>query len=102
MDIFHDMSRHMIERTTIRLPAVLMDIIRRKAVARGTTVTAIIEESLQRTAGEPDVSPKAEIKFPRTFKGGFGELPGVDPTHMADIYEMEDLEYIRRLHKGFE
>ena len=84
------------------MPSALMDIIRRKAVARATTVTAIIEESLQRTAGESDAPPKAEIRYPRTFKGGRGELPGIDLTRMADIYEMEDLEYAERLHKGFE
>ncbi len=84
------------------MPSALMDAIRRKAAARGTTVTAIVEESLQRTAAEPDVQPKRQVKFPRTFKGGKGELPGVDLVRMADIYEMEDIEYAEKLKKGFE
>jgi uncharacterized protein (DUF433 family) len=31
-----------------------------------------------------------------------GLLPGVDLTRLSDIQEMEDLEYIERLRKGFE
>ena len=39
--------------------------------------------------------------LPPVSKATRGLLPGVDLTRLSDIQEMEDLEYIERLRKGF-
>ena len=41
------MSRHMIKRTTVRLPAELLRKAKRKADAEGRTLTALMEDGLR-------------------------------------------------------
>lgn len=41
------MSRHMTERTTIRLPEDLIARAKRKAAAEGRTLTSLIEDGLR-------------------------------------------------------
>ncbi len=96
----------MIERTTIRLPKVLLDLARKKAADEGRTLTSLIEEGvyLALDKREDDRKMAGGYKMPRTFPRSSsvigGEQPGIDLTRMADIYEMEDLEYVERMRKG--
>ena len=41
------MSRHMVKRTTVRLPAELLKKAQRKAAAEGRTLTGLMEEGLR-------------------------------------------------------
>jgi hypothetical protein len=84
------------ERTTVRLPAELLKRAKRKAVAEGRTLTALIEEGLRRVV-EEKAAAKGKRKLPRISKATGGLQPGVDLTQMWKIYEMEDLEYVERL-----
>ena len=52
------MSRHMAERTTIRLPEDLVRRAKRKAAAEGRSLTALIEEGLRRVLNERDLGPQ--------------------------------------------
>jgi hypothetical protein len=54
IDILSDrcMSRHMIQRTTVRLPEDLLKRAKRKAAAEGRTLTSLIEDGLRRVIAE--------------------------------------------------
>ena len=67
------MLRHMIERTTVRLPKELLNRARRKAAAEGCTLTSLIEDGLRLAVGEQQKRSKAEKRvLPRvsTATGG--------------------------------
>ena len=85
------------ERTTVRLPAELLKRAKRKAVAEGRTLTALIEEGLRQVLEGKKAAAKGKPKLPRISKATGGLLPGVDLTQMWKIYEMEDLEYVERM-----
>jgi hypothetical protein len=86
------------ERTTVRLPTELLKRAKRKALAEGRTLTALIEEGLRHMVEEKKegASPKRRKPLPVSKATG-GLRPGVDLTQMWKIYEMEDLEYIERM-----
>ena len=89
------------ERTTVRLPAELLKRAKRKAVAEGRTLTALIEEGLRQLLEEEKkakegASPKKYKPLPVSKATG-GLRPGLDLTQMWKIYEMEDLEYVERM-----
>jgi hypothetical protein len=90
-------SSGMNERTTVRLPAELLKRAKRKAVAEGRTLTALIEEGLRQVVDEKSTAAKGKRKLPRISKATGGLQPGVDLTQMWKIYEMEDLEYVERM-----
>lgn len=90
----------MIERTTVRLPEELLNRARRKAAADGTTLTALIEEGLRTIVSPKPKTPRVR-KLPRISTAVGGEMPGIDISNNAAIQEMEDLEYIERLNRGF-
>ena len=92
-----NISYAMNERTTVRLPAELLKRAKRKAVAEGRTLTALIEEGLRQVVEEKKTIAKGKRKLPRISKATGGLLPGVDLTQMWKIYEMEDLEYVERM-----
>lgn len=54
------MSRHMIERTTVRLPSDLLNRAKRKAAAERRTLTSLIEEGLQLVVAEKRKPAKRE------------------------------------------
>jgi hypothetical protein len=86
------------ERTTVRLPAELLKRAKRKAVAEGRTLTALIEEGLRHVVEEKKhgASPRKHKPLPVSKATG-GLRPGVDLTQMWKIYEMEDLEDVERM-----
>jgi hypothetical protein len=84
------------ERTTVRLPAELLKRAKRKAVAEGRTLTALIEEGLRQVVEEKKAA-KGKRKLPRISKATGGLLSGVDLTRFSDIQHMDDLEYVERM-----
>jgi hypothetical protein len=85
------------ERTTVRLPAELLKRAKRKAVAEGRTLTALIEEGLRQVVEEKKTSTKGKRKLPRISKATGGLQPGIDLTRFSDIQHMDDLEYVERM-----
>jgi hypothetical protein len=85
------------ERTTVRLPVELLRRAKRKAAEEGRTLTALIEEGLRQVVADRPKSRQKRRILPRISKSSGGLMPGVDLTRMADIYEMEDLEYVERM-----
>jgi hypothetical protein len=90
----------MSERTTVRLPEELVRRAKRKAAAEGRSLTSLIEDGLRLVVSEKKPS-KPNRLLPRVSKATGGLLPGVDISNNAAIQEMEDLEYIERLKRGF-
>ena len=86
------------ERTTVRLPAELLKRAKRKAVAEGRTLTALIEEGLRQVveAKKEVASPKKHKPLPVSKATG-GLRPGIDLTRFSDIQHMDDLEYVKRM-----
>ena len=84
------MLRHM--RTTVRLSDSLLERAKREAAKRGITLTALIEQGLQREMAKPG---KKRVERQRVFlpicKQGGGTLPGVDLDDSAALLDrMED------------
>jgi hypothetical protein len=73
-------------RTTIRIDKQLLTEAKKAAAERGTTLTAIIEDSLRETFARR-VTPRrsAKFRFP-TFKGD-GLQPGVDLDDSAALLD---------------
>lgn len=93
-------------RTTVHLPDDLLVRAKQKAAADGRTLTSLIEEGLRSVLNSganaasarvlPRVSPPISV-----HSGGL--LPGLDPDKLnTQMQELEDLEYVERLRKGFE
>lgn len=91
----------MSERTTVRLPEDLVRRAKRKAAAEGRTLTSLIEDGLRLIVSEKRGPPERKRKLLPVSKATGGLLPGVDISNSAAIQEMEDLEYVERLKRGF-
>ena len=87
----------MIERTTVRLPSDLIRRAKRKAADEGTTLTALIEESLRAAVAGNAKGSKTKRVLPRISKATGGTFPGIDISDSAALQEMEDLEYVERM-----
>jgi hypothetical protein len=85
------MSRHMTERTTVRLPDSLVRRAKAKAAAEGRTLTALIEEGLRRIISEPMQRTKEPRVLPRVSVARGGLMPGID-LDSAALQEIEDVE----------
>ena len=91
------MSRHMPERTTVRLPEDLLARAKRKAAAEGRTVTWLIEEGLRLVTAEDRKPERNRVVLPVSkATGGFK----VDLTSFSALQELEDLEYVERLKRS--
>jgi|SRR5208337_1705824 hypothetical protein len=95
-----DMSRHMIERTTVRLPQELLDRSRRKAAAEGRTLTSLIEEGLRLIVDDGRKTAKRRRVLPRVSEAGGGLMPGVDLANSSGLQEVDDLAYIGRMQRS--
>jgi len=93
------MSRHMTDRTTVRLPEDLLHRAKRKAAAEGRTLTSLIEDGLRLIVIEKQKVPKTKRVLPRISKATGGAMPGIDFTDSATLREIEDLDYIGRIKK---
>jgi hypothetical protein len=89
----------MIKRTTVRLPAELLKKAQRKAAAEGRTLTGLMEEGLRYVVSDKPTE-KCERVMPRVSTATGGYAPGINS--IRDIEEMEDLEYIEKLRRGFQ
>ena len=90
----------MIERTTVRLPKELLARAKRKALAEERTLTSLIEEGLRWSFTDGASAQNGRRTLPVSGATG-GPLPGIDISNSAALQEMEDLEYIERLKRGF-
>jgi plasmid stability protein len=94
-----DMSRHMAERTTVRLPEDLLARAKRKAAAEGRTLTALIEDGLRRVvSGEAKPSKRKRVALPVSKATGGLHL-GVDLARGSDYQDREDAEYVERMNR---
>jgi hypothetical protein len=91
------MSRHMVDRTTVRLPEDLLNRAKRKAAAEGRTLTSLLEEGLRLVILENRRSGRAKRILPPASKATGGLMPGVDMTKLAALEELEDLERVERM-----
>ena len=90
----------MIERTTVRLPSDLLDKARRKAAEENRTLTALIEEGLRVVVAEKKGKPRPAGPLPvSSATGGF--RPEFKGMSFSEMEELDDLEYIERLNRGF-
>jgi hypothetical protein len=90
----------MIKRTTVRLPSELLKKAQRKAAAEGRTLTGLMEEGLRYVVSDKPGTEKRERVMPRVSTATGGYAPGI--KSIRDIEEMEDLEYIEKLRRGFQ
>ena len=91
------MFRHMIERTTIRLPDDLLNRAKRKAAAEGRTLTSLIEEGLRQVVAEQRGSKKTKRVLPPISKASGGPMPGIDLIRSSALQEMDDLERVEAM-----
>ena len=75
-------------RTTIRLDDELLARAKRDALARGLTLTAVIEDALRRTLVPERDRPRAPLDLP-TVRGD-GLQPGVDLDDSASLLDLMD------------
>lgn len=86
----------MTERTTVRLPDDLVAKAKRKALAEGRSLTALIEEGLRRLVAEP-ASPAPRPREPLPVSSATGGLaPGMSWDDVKDLGADEELERLRR------
>jgi hypothetical protein len=89
----------MIKRTTVRLPTELLKKAQRKAAAEGRTLTGLMEEGLRYVVSErSEAKAVARPEIPVGKETG-GFMPGI--RSIKDIEELQDLEYIEKLKRGF-
>jgi hypothetical protein len=86
----------MAERTTVRLPEDLVRRAKRKALAEGRSLTALIEDGLRRVLDERRPSRHVERILPPVSSATGGLMPGVDLEDTAALQDMEDLEAVGR------
>jgi hypothetical protein len=86
----------MTERTTVRLPDDLVRRAKRKALAEGRSLTALIEDGLRRVLNDRPPSARVERVLPPVSSATGGPMPGVNLDEAAALQEMEDLEAVGR------
>src|SRR6202047_4642558 len=79
-DQVHGMSRHMAERTTVRLPEDLLNRAKRKAAAEGRTLTSLIEDGLRLIVADNQRGTKRNRVQPRISKATGGPMPRIELT----------------------
>ncbi len=88
----------MIERTTVRLPSELLGRARRKAAAEGRTLTALIEDGLQRVVAAEKRAPRRSNNLPVSSASG-GLLPR-SAGQVSDARDAEDADYVERMNRA--
>ena len=81
----------MAERTTVRLPDDLVRRAKRKALAEGRSLTALIEDGLRRVVDDRPRLARVERVLPPVSSATGGLMPGVNLEDAAALQEMEDL-----------
>jgi hypothetical protein len=89
----------MIERTTVRLPADLLNRAKRKAAAERRTLTSLIEDGLRLVVAESGKVVKRKRVLPPVSKATGGPTPGIDLTDLSALAEMDDLDAVKRMQR---
>ena len=89
----------MIERTTVRLPADLLNRAKRKAAAERRTLTSLIEDGLRLVVAESGKVVKRKRVLPPVSKATGGPMPGIDLTDLSALAEMDDLDAVKRMQR---
>jgi hypothetical protein len=86
----------MTARTTVRLPEDLVRRAKRKALAEGRSLTALIEEGLGRVLNDRPPAGRGKRILPpvRTATGGL--MPGINLDDSASLQEIDDLDAARQ------
>jgi hypothetical protein len=79
------------------LPEDLIRRARRRALAEGRTLTALIEDSLRRALDDRATAVRARRVLPPVSSAQGGLMPGVNLDAAAALQEMEDLETAGRV-----
>ena len=87
----------MAERTTVRLPDDLIRRAKRKAAAKGRSLTALIEDGLRKILSEPAPLGRADRVLPPVSTASGGLIPGIDLDDTAALQDVDDLNAARRL-----
>jgi hypothetical protein len=82
----------MIERTTVRLPDELVGRAKRKALAEGCSLTALIENGLRRVLDDRSPVAQAKPTLPPVSSTTGGLLPEVDFDDAAALQEADDID----------
>jgi hypothetical protein len=85
------------ERTTVRLPAELLNRAKRKAAAEGRTLTALIEDGLRHVVANNPKAGKAKRILPRVSTATGGLMPGIDLDDLTTLQEIDDLDHLTRM-----
>jgi hypothetical protein len=89
----------MTERTTVRLPADLLNRAKRKAAAERRTLTSLIEDGLRLVVGSGPKAIKRKRLLPRVSKATGGPMPGIDLTDLSALQEIDDLDALDRMRR---
>ena len=89
----------MIERTTVRLPADLLNRAKRKAAAERRTLTSLIEDGLRLVVADSGKVVKRKRVLPPVSKATGGPMPGIDLTDLSALVEMDDLDDVLRMQR---
>jgi hypothetical protein len=85
------------QRTTVRLPAALIALAKRKAAAEGRSLTALIEDGLRRVVSERAPADTTKRIMPPVSTATGGLMPGIDLNETAALQEAEDRNRAARL-----
>jgi Arc/MetJ-type ribon-helix-helix transcriptional regulator len=87
----------MTERTTVRLPEDLVRRAKKKALAEGRSLTALIEDGLRKVLDEHGQAGRRKRVLPPVSSGKGGLTPGINLDDSAALQELEDLSGAGRL-----
>ena len=78
-------------RTTVRLDQALLERVRAEAAKRKTTLTSLIEQSLELVLRQPlKPSRRRAVALPECRAGGGNLLPGIDLNDSASLLDRLD------------
>jgi hypothetical protein len=89
----------MAERTTVRLPADLLNRAKRKAAAERRTLTSLIEDGLRLVVAEGRRAAKGKRVLPPISKATGGPLPGADLSDLSALQQTDDLDHVERMQR---
>jgi hypothetical protein len=84
----------MIVRTTVCLPADLLNRAKRRAAAKRHTLTSLIEEGLRSVLADSRKTVKRKRVLPRISKATGGLMPAIDLADLSALQEADDLHQL--------